>query len=216
MYYNTSAIILSRQLMGQNDLLITTYSRHKGKLSLQARGAKRIKSKMAGHLEPISLSLLDIVQGKSYPRIIGVKLVDPYFLIKTDLKLIAYASYFAEILDGLTKNDEPDPNIFSLAVKSLNFLNHTPPASYLVIARIAFGFKLLNLLGFNPALKLNTSQKSLVQKIIRQEVSALIGDEQIKSALSQLNRLLDTELNQQLEKEIKSRQLLYYIAKHHV
>jgi len=45
MYYNLQAIILKRQIFREDDLLVTVYSLERGKLILQAKGAKKIKSR---------------------------------------------------------------------------------------------------------------------------------------------------------------------------
>ena len=46
MYYQDQAIVLSRKVFREDDLLITIYTQKYGKVVLHAVGAKKIKSKM--------------------------------------------------------------------------------------------------------------------------------------------------------------------------
>ncbi len=82
MYYNLSAIILKREVFREDDLLITCYSHERGKVVVQARGGRKIKSKLAGHVEPVSLSNLEVVRGKQIDQLIGASLKESYDNIK--------------------------------------------------------------------------------------------------------------------------------------
>ena len=64
--YNTTAIITNNEPYREHDSKITAYTIDRGKLELIARGTKKIKSKLAGHLEPASLVNLMVVHGKQY------------------------------------------------------------------------------------------------------------------------------------------------------
>ena len=86
MYYQTVAIILSRKDFRDNDLLVSVYSKEKGKLVFQAKGAKKIKSKLAGHLEPVTLSFLNMTIGKNIDQLIGAQIIQPFITVKNDIK----------------------------------------------------------------------------------------------------------------------------------
>jgi DNA repair protein RecO (recombination protein O) len=121
MYYSLNAIILSRASFREDDLVVSVYSKERGKLMLVARGAKKIKSKLAGHLEPVSLSFLEIARGKSRDQLIGAQLIKSHAGIKNDILKTAYSNYFLELLNELTFENHADHRVFELTKKYLTF-----------------------------------------------------------------------------------------------
>ena len=52
--YRVSAIVLKRREMGEADRLLTVLTRDRGKLTLLAKGVRRVASRKAGHIEPFT------------------------------------------------------------------------------------------------------------------------------------------------------------------
>lgn len=173
MYSNLTAIILNRQAFREDDLLVTVYSREQGKLSLLARGGKKILSKLAGHLEPVSLSLLNIAAGKSFDQLTGASQIKSYALIKSDLGKTTAAWWFLKLLDQLTLENHQDEKIFNLAEKYLDFLEKKEEDYE--IAKLAVGFKLLALLGLDPAEKAG-HLKEKIKFIIKNNIKQIYLD----------------------------------------
>jgi len=210
MYYTLNAIILKRQNFKDDDLLITVYSLERGKIILQAKGAKRIKSKLAGHLEPLTLSNLNITHGKYIDQLIGAQIIKSYYQIKSAITLIGYANYFIELIYNLTQEDHPDKQIFVLLKKSLDFLTIADDSSY-KIARISFGFKLLHLLGFDSSVNTQLALNSEISYIVKNTIDLISCNKNVIKKLSQINKILDQELEQQLEQEVKTKEFLKQI-----
>ena len=213
MYYNLTAIILKRQDFKDDDLLITVYSKEKGKVVLQAKGAKKIRSKLAGHLEPLSLSILNITRGKNIEQLIGAQLVKPYKKIKADVNLLAYANYFIELIDGLTQQNQADERVFNLLNKSFERLENE--FKQLALARISFGFKLLLLLGFDPSAKRQQEFKKEISFIIKNSINVIQRNQSVVKNLAELNKSLNAELEIHLEREIKSKYFLEELNSSH-
>jgi DNA repair protein RecO (recombination protein O) len=206
MYYSLNAIILNRASFREDDLAVTAYSQEHGKITLLARGAKKIKSKLAGHLEPVSLSFLEVARGKTRDQLIGAQIIKSYAGIKNDILKTAYANYFLELLDELTFENHADRRVFVLTQKYLDFLDR---ANYndLVIGRIVVVFKLLALLGFNPAHKA-LGLKNEINYLVARGLGEIRKNKKIILALSQLDKILKRELEEHLPKELKSEEFL--------
>ncbi|MFH1896595.1 MAG: recombination protein O N-terminal domain-containing protein, partial [bacterium] len=54
--FKLEAIILSRREFGEADAYLTVFSKEEGKLSLLAKGIRRVSSRRAPHLETFSRS----------------------------------------------------------------------------------------------------------------------------------------------------------------
>lgn len=206
MYYSLNSIILSRRAFREDDLLLTVYSQERGKLTLLANGAKKIKSKLAGHLEPVSWSYLNVVAGRSIDQIIGAQLIKSYAQLKNDEQKIFYASYFLELIDLLIHPNHPDRRIFLLIEKYLDFLEQG--SAHYEIARLSAIFKLLALLGWNPGARRESPWPVEINFIVTSRAKEIIKNQKIKNIIFELNQVAEKELAEHLPRELKTRQFL--------
>lgn len=146
---NTSAIILNRCAFRENDTRITLYSQDLGKLELVARGTKKLKSKLAGHLEPITFSEIMIVPGKQFDYIGTANSSDCFLNIKNDLEKLFLAGRAVKIFNKLIKEGEKDSKVFAVIFNFLNLLNkkNLQIKNYEFLYNL-FVFKLLSGLGY--------------------------------------------------------------------
>ena len=94
---HSSAFVLKRQNFKEYDKLLTVYSEKKGKMEVVAIGARRIQSKLAGHLEPFALIDLIITPGKYRDRVTGSAILKNFDNLKSNFEKVTLASYFNEI-----------------------------------------------------------------------------------------------------------------------
>jgi len=192
MYYHLRAFILKRQNYRDSDLLISAYSLQRGKVILHARGAKKIKSKLAGHLEPVSLSQLNVIAGRHFDQLIGANNLTTYRLIKNNYQKTWQALSFLHLVDQLTLTNHPDPRIFNLIAKYLDFLKKN--SQHYLFARVAVSFKLLALLGLNPAAKAEVKYPAYINFIVSHSLSSIIKHPHIHQHIKSIERELDKEL----------------------
>lgn len=161
----TQAIILNRSDYRESDSLIICYTRHFGKLSLVARGTKKIKSKLAGHLEPISLVNVLVVKGRGFDYVGSALGVDAYLGIKDNLNKIYYAGRALSCFNRLVKEEQPDERLFLLLTSWLELLNNYSSAEFTQengeLFFIFFVLKLMTELGYKPEMHqcLNCQEK---------------------------------------------------------
>lgn len=149
--YNLKAIIIKRAAFREADLKVTLYSPEKGKLELIARGAKKTKSKMAGHLEPFCFSEIMVISGRQLEYIGAAVNIFSFCRLKDDLEKLAWAGKAFKIFDKLVKENEPDEKVFSLLLEFLNVLDKGKKIQLKLVFNL-FIFKLLNEMGYQPEL----------------------------------------------------------------
>jgi len=153
--YLAKCIVLNSQPFRESDGKKTVYSLEKGKLDLVVRGVKKIKSKLAGHLEPITLSEIMIVRGKSFDYIGGAVSKNCYPRIKSDLDALISAGEAVKSLNRLVKLEEADKEVFFILKNFLDYLEKEAEserrADYSFFSAL-FNFKLLVILGYQPEL----------------------------------------------------------------
>lgn len=120
---NTPALILNRQDYKENDSLVTVYTPLYGKLTLVARGTKKLSSKLAGHIEPLTLADLMIVKGKGFDYIGAAITRAAYLGTREDLNKLYYAGQALNLFGRLTKENQSDERLFFLLVRWLEILN---------------------------------------------------------------------------------------------
>jgi DNA repair protein RecO (recombination protein O) len=147
--FNTRAIILDRKDYREDDSRIVVFSQDKGKMNLIVRGAKKLKSKLSGHVEPLTLSRLMVVKGKELDYVGTAKGEEFYLDIREDLFSLRWAGRAIKALDDMSREGEEGDHsaLFSWLSEYLSLLPTIP-----VSRREAFfwlaAMKLMALQGF--------------------------------------------------------------------
>lgn len=74
--YHTRAVILRKDEWSEADWLISALSEDFGRIRLLAQGARKLGAKLKGHLEPLSVSGLTFVRGRTMLRLVAAELKD--------------------------------------------------------------------------------------------------------------------------------------------
>jgi DNA repair protein RecO (recombination protein O) len=106
--YRVEAIVLRHADWGEADRILTLYTRQRGKLRVIAKGARRIKSRKAGHLEPFTRVTLQLAKSHTLPIVTQAETVNAYLPLRDDLLKTATASTLVEMLDRYTYEDESE------------------------------------------------------------------------------------------------------------
>lgn len=114
MTFTTDAIVLSYTLYREHDRFYTVYTRDYGKLVLLARGANKIKSKLAGHLEPSSHASLMIARGRACLILAQARAITSFARLRLSADLLLFALSVLKAVDVLTHLEESDQYIFYL------------------------------------------------------------------------------------------------------
>ena len=144
------AIVLRHADWGEADRLITLYTREQGKMRAVAKGARKITSRKAGHLEPFTQVKLQLSRGRDLFIVTQADMLDSYQPLRESLALTGYASYLIELLDRFVYEDEsPNPTLFRLLADSLKRLADSED-TWLTVRY--YEMRLLDFLGFRPQL----------------------------------------------------------------
>jgi DNA repair protein RecO (recombination protein O) len=146
--YRIDAIVLHRTDVGEADRLLTVLARERGKLRLNAKGARKIKSRRAGHIELFMRSRMLIAKGRGDIDIVSqVEMIDAYRGLREDLTRSTYAHYAVELSEAFAEEGSAQPELFDLLAEGLNWIATTPNLP--MTARF-FELKLLTIAGFQP------------------------------------------------------------------
>ena len=148
--YQTEAIIIKKIKLGEADRILTLYTPDRGKIEGVAKGVRRPKSKMAGHLEMLTYSQVRLARGRNLDTIIGSQTIDSFLPLKNDLWLTSYGLYAAELVNQFTPMHVSTPALFNLLVETLRRLSR---AENIDLTLRYFELHLLDLVGYRPQLQ---------------------------------------------------------------
>ncbi len=148
--YKTEAIIIKKTRLGEADRILTMYTPHLGKIQAVAKGVRQPKSKMSGHLELLTYSMVSLARGRNLATVTGSQTINGFLDIKSDLELTSYALYIIELVNQFTEDGIEDYPLFKMLVDALEKLS-TEKNRELVLRY--FEVQLLDNLGYRPQLK---------------------------------------------------------------
>lgn len=145
----TRAVILRSQRWGDADRIITVYSPHLGKIRGVARGARRMKTRFGGVLEPFGIVDLTLFQKTqdSLGQISQIDLVRRFTALREDLGVMAAAARMVRMVEVITVDRDPNPEMFSALIYGLDGL---APGMDLSLTTLLFQIHVLGHTGFRP------------------------------------------------------------------
>lgn len=215
--FKTEGIILKRRDFGEADRILSAFTLHRGKLSILARGVRRITSRRAGNVELLNRVQMYLYPGKQFFYLTEGIALDTFQKLKEDLTLSTYAFHILELVDKLTVEDQEDRIIYADLLELLRRLTKNPRQ---ILVR-AFEAKVLSVLGFatfrvdNPGLDIQIQSRighlNLLEILKNLELGTWDEIEKLdidkKNALA-LERILRYYIERVIEGKLKSRQFL--------
>jgi DNA repair protein RecO (recombination protein O) len=165
--YRTDSVVLRRQDFGEADRILTLYSPWRGKFRAIAKGVRRPKSRLGGHVELFTHVNVLVAQGRNLDIVTQAETVRPFGHLRDDLWKTSYACYVAELVDRFTEDHLENRPVFDLVLEALSYLDetraeqHQPPGeiresgeagSTAEMAMRTFELQLLGHLGYAPEL----------------------------------------------------------------
>jgi DNA repair protein RecO (recombination protein O) len=148
--FRVEAVVLRHSDWGEADRILTLYTIERGKVRAIAKGARKIRSRKAGHLEPFTRVTLQLARGRDLLIVTQAETLDAYLPLSGDLVKTGYAAYVVELIDRFIYEEEgKNQTIFRLLTESLSRIaGESDPW----LAMRYYEVHLLDLLGFRPHL----------------------------------------------------------------
>lgn len=142
------AIVLSRLNYGEADKILSVITPNHGKLSLMAKGVRKVKSKLAGGIELFSISTITYIPGKKdIDTLVSTRLQTHYHRIIEDIDRTMLGYDILKITNKATK-EQCESDYYLLLVETLTSLNDTDIDP--LLTKCWFMVRMLILLGHTP------------------------------------------------------------------
>lgn len=147
--YKIEGVVLRAVPVGEADRIVTLYTRDRGKLRASARGVRRGRSKLGGHLDVLNRVSISLARGRNLDVITGADALETFRRLKSNLDYLAYGLYVAELVDAISPQEAPNYPLFALTLEALRLLEvivNPRPVLH------AFELRVLEYTGFMPEL----------------------------------------------------------------
>lgn len=199
---NVEGIIIKRINYKDADRLLTVYSKELGKISVIAKGIRKITSRKRSHLELMNECQLHLVKSHDFYIVTQADLIQSFKSIKSSLESAKFGYQVLEIFDKSTENEDPNEVLYQFLKKTLAFLDKYEQN---IDISNAFSLKLLKILGFynsdeyrvqDPELKnyLNNLEKLTYDEIIKLSASTKISSMANKMLINIVEDVIETKL----------------------
>jgi len=147
--YQTEAIIIKKTRLGEADRILTLYTPEMGKIQAVAKGVRRPRSKLSGHLELLTHSLVSLARGRNLDTITGSQTINSFIALKSDLGFTSYALYATELVNQFTADHIENHPLFNLLLETLEQLGQGGNSE---LTLRYFELQLLSEVGYRPQL----------------------------------------------------------------
>ena len=157
--YTTDAAVLKQIPIGEADRVLTLFTAAQGKIRVVARGVRRPKSRIAGHLEPLTYCRLMIARGRTMDTVSDADTLANYPKLRSSLEGIALGTVCVELVNAFTPDEEPNPLLLNLLTDCFGWIDKGERS----LALHYFEFELLRQVGFMPELQNCVSCSKAIQ-----------------------------------------------------
>ena len=148
--YNTEVVVIKRTKLGEADRILSLYTPEYGKIRAVAKGTRRPKSKLGGHVELLTHSTLLLARGRNLDIVTQAQTIESFMPLKTELRSMSCGLYITELLDSFTVEHDINRSLFHLLIDTLRQL--TLVKNKEIVLRY-FEIHLLDEIGYRPQLQ---------------------------------------------------------------
>ncbi len=131
--YKSEGVVLKRWRHREKDTLVRVLTRDFGKITARAISARKITSKLAGHLEPFVVADFFFAKSKTIDIVAGSNTIMSNDVLRSSMIHGAAANYIAEIVDNLTHDHDPDPLFYEYVLGMLQMIGQQPQLNILTV-----------------------------------------------------------------------------------
>ncbi len=120
--YSTAAIVLRQRKLGDADKILTLFTANLGKIDAVAKGVRKAKSRLAGHVEPLTQATFQLAKGRNLDIVTQAEGVESFQVLRDDLDRLSRAIYACELLDKFTEPHAENFGLYRLLLDTLRLL----------------------------------------------------------------------------------------------
>jgi DNA repair protein RecO (recombination protein O) len=150
-YIKTQGIVIKEVNVGEADKIITILSGEYGKMSIVAKGARRLRSRLAACTQFLCYSSFVLFKGRDLHTINSCEMIESFSEAGNDLVKLTYAAHMADLIYDTIQENQPAGRTLKLFLNTLYYLIKTDRSPELITK--IFELRYLCILGYTPYVK---------------------------------------------------------------
>lgn len=123
MFNTVQALVLREVRYKEADKILTLFTKSDGKITAKARGALRKGSKITAATQQLTYSEMTLFGNRGKWSVNEASVIESFDGLRNDIADFALGCYFAECLEALGVEDQPDEAMLQLGLNSLYALS---------------------------------------------------------------------------------------------
>ena len=149
-FLTTDALVLREVHYKEADRILTLFTADRGLITAKARAALRKNSKLSAATQQLTLSDMTLFENKGKCTVQEATVKEPFEGLRRNFEDFALGCYFAECMEALVQENEPDPLSLQLILNALYALSHELCET--LVIKAVFELRLMMLMGYTPEL----------------------------------------------------------------
>ncbi len=148
MYKTVKALVLREVKYKESDKILTILTQSDGKMTVKARGALKKGCKYGAASQMLAYSEMTLFGNAGRWSVNEAETIEQFLPLREDIENLALGTYFAEVLEAVSDEDSPNPEMLQLGLNSLFALSrgfYTPQH-----IKAVFEMRAMCLSGFEP------------------------------------------------------------------
>ena len=150
MLITTDGIVIRERFVGENDKYIDVLTKDLGLIEINIKGARKSNSKNSSSTQLFAYSKFCFSKKKDRYYLNSSEPIKIFYNLRLDIKKLALASYFAEVLKYSVVSEEPADMVLRLFLNSLHYLANGERA--ITFIKSIFELRFLTEIGLMPDL----------------------------------------------------------------
>ncbi|MCW5963811.1 MAG: DNA repair protein RecO [Bryobacterales bacterium] len=199
----SESITLRTYPYGEADLVVSLFTRDKGKLRGIAKRARKPRSPFGAGLERLCCSRMTYYQreNRELVTLSGCEIVHSPFAIAGNYAAALGLDFVAEVAEQLLPPASPDERFYRLILAVMGHLEEAGESA-LWRALTYYSFWAVRLSGFLPELRVSDASLALADEIATKPIGAVLPEGWEKSAHLDLRRFLIREIEHHAERRL--------------
>lgn len=150
MYLTVQGLVLRVTAYNDNDAILTLLTKGQGKLTVKARGLRRRNSPLTAPCQLLAYGEFVLFEYKGMYSINEAQSLELFRELRKDIIKLSLGTYFAQVADVISQEDQPNPELLSLVLNSLYALAKLDLTTHQIKA--VFELRSICLAGYAPDL----------------------------------------------------------------
>lgn len=168
--YSSAGFVIKRTSYREGDRIITLFTKELGKITVLAKGVKKLTSRKRGGVEIFNLIKFSAVKSHTFDILTEVEVLKSYEPLRKSLKKVSVAYYFCEVINKLTQEGQKHESLFFIME---DYFASLESSKNLRALRLSFVAESLISLGFWPEGKKMDNPDLVLETVTERKINSI-------------------------------------------